>query len=198
MTSRQLLASVVATAACFVFAGTAHSDAPGRVTFGDVNSLFNSFAPGFNLVSGDHPANPSVSVAAPADGVTRGRLSPLPVGPKGPYCENDWVVVNVFAFYFKSNISRKEAAEDIAGFDADYTLDGEPVESLSTPLRGAMRGPKSNKDRVWFVSDGFFIEPGSLAPGFHMVQLTLTLDGAPVISPAAAFEILAASHPDCS
>ena len=179
--------------------GTAHGDAPGRVTFGDVNSLFNSFGPALNFVSGNHPANPSITVAAPADGWARGRIFPFDNGqPISVHCENDWAVVNLFVTNFQDASSRKDAAEGIAGWEIDYELDGESVESMRTPLRGAMLDPTDNKTRVWFVSDGFFVEPGSLEVGFHMVQTYLTIDGSPIPLSPAVFEILPASHPDCS
>jgi len=165
-----------------------------RVTFGDVSASFQAWANGFSLSEQGIPA-------APADGNSRGRLSPV-LSDGQSYCENDWILVSLVLFYPKGTgadqLRRKEAVEIFSETSVEHQLDGTDLSEMTTPLKvGRQVFPGFFAQLVWWQNWGTFLAPYSLEVGEHTLSTLLVQQ-----SVATAFEvdfyILSEENPACT
>lgn len=183
--SRRLL---IIGVSALMLVGPIAVSADGRVTYGDVSAAFQAFFNGFNLAAQGIPA-------APADGFSRGRLSPLQ-GDGQQYCENDWILVSGVFFVPKGSgvdqIKHNDAETILSNNSIQFWLDGNDLSELTTPVKVGRFG----SDLVWYQHWGNFVEPYSLVVGTHYLSAEVILGGQFVLS--VSFEVLSASDPYCT
>lgn len=184
--SRRLL---IIGVSALMLVGPMAVSADGRVTYGDVSAAFQAFFNGFNLAAQGIPA-------APADGFSRGRLSPLQEDGKN-YCENDWILVSGAVFIPKGSgvdqLNHNDAVTLMSTSSSQFWLDGNVLSLLTTPVKVGRLG----SDLVWYKHWGNFVEPYSLTVGTHYLSAEVILGGQPVPF-SVSFNVLSATDLYCT
>lgn len=159
------LAIATALTLAVTIAGPALGSSPRRLTYGDVEAIFQARTTA-NQVQTFHDRTAS----AVRQGFARGRISPF--FNSHPFCSSGWLILLVSE---GAASGHQESVAYRSHLRVSFTVDGQAVTTQATALKRFLAPAPA--DDFWGWSVAHLYAPGAIAAGEHTVVTTTTVDG---------------------
>jgi hypothetical protein len=168
---------------------SAQASAP-RVTRGDAQAIFHAFPNGGWAVRLHAGTVEGAPTDFQADSIAR--ISPAVAWIGRHFCSLDWHVINLAAIEgnaigeSRTNLEIRENLEQIR---VDFTLDGAPLDTMSTGVSRTLNPEFRGFFEAFWVQFGRVMAPEDLSVGQHLLQATGFRPGMPptVMRPVTFF-----------